>query len=348
MPLIDALKGISAQVIVLHHLASYGPIAEAMNLQLPALTDWLYGYGRMAVQVFLVVAGFLAARGLAPEEVGIFANPAGLLWQRYLRLVRPFMVAMLLAIVAAAVARAWMQGDMPPEAPGLWQLVAHGLLLHGIFGVPSLSVGVWYVAIDFQLYTLLLGVLWFSSRSGNRAFSERALMITVVVLLGIAALFYWSRDDSLDTWAIYFFASYAFGALSYWASTRGRCGLWLVLLLVVGVLALLQEFRLRVALALATALLLGVTNRSGLLEQVPKNRLLAYLGQVSYSVFLVHFPVLLMVNAVFARFTDGNASLGLAAALLAWMSSSVAGGIFYRYVESRKQWWPASVRPVQP
>lgn len=354
MPLIDALKGISAQVIVLHHLASYGPLAEAMNLLLPALTDWLYGYGRMAVQVFLVVAGFLAARGLAPDGIAIFANPAGLIWQRYLRLVRPFLVAMLLAIAAAAVARAWMTGDMPPDAPGVWQFVAHGLLLHGIFGVPSLSVGVWYVAIDFQLYALLLGLLWFSSRAGNAANAARAanrqrvLALMLVAVLGIAALFFWSRDDSLDIWAIYFFASYAFGVMCYWASRQGQHGRWLLLLLAVGGLSLLLEFRWRVVLALATALLLGVANRNGLLEQAGKSRTIAYLGKISYSVFLVHFPVLLIVNAVFARFTDGNASLGLVAALLAWIGSTLAGGIFYRYVESRKQWWPASGLPATP
>ncbi|MBK9446790.1 MAG: acyltransferase [Betaproteobacteria bacterium] len=344
MPLIDALKGISAQVIVLHHLASYGPVAEAMNLLLPALTDWLYGYGRMAVQVFLVVAGFLAARGLAPNGVATFVSPADLIWKRYLRLVRPFMVAMLLAIAAAALARAWMLGDMPPDAPSVWQFVAHGLLLHGLLGVPSLSAGVWYVAIDFQLYALLLGLLWLSS-CANGHDRKRHLGMVLVAAFGIAALLHWSRNEALDMWAIYFFGPYALGAMSYWVSVPERRPGCLVLLVLVGALALWVDFRLRVVLALLTTLFLGAATMAGRLERGPESRLIAYLGKISYSVFLVHFPVLLIINACFTHFTSGSAALGLVAALLAWIASILAGGIFYRYVESRKQWWPAPSSP---
>ena len=50
---LDALRATAAQLIVLHHLSVYGPIAEAMHRLFPLLTGWLYDYGRMAVQVFL-------------------------------------------------------------------------------------------------------------------------------------------------------------------------------------------------------------------------------------------------------------------------------------------------------
>ena len=53
---LDALRATAAQLIVLHHLSVYGPIAEAMHRLFPLLTGWLYDYGRMAVQVFLVLA----------------------------------------------------------------------------------------------------------------------------------------------------------------------------------------------------------------------------------------------------------------------------------------------------
>ena len=65
MPLIDALKAIAALLVLTHHFSSYGPLAESARHHFPAVFDWLFAYGRMAVQVFLVIAGFLAARGLA-------------------------------------------------------------------------------------------------------------------------------------------------------------------------------------------------------------------------------------------------------------------------------------------
>lgn len=67
LPHVDVLKALAAQVIVLHHLVSYGPIARAAHALLPQLAGALQQYGRMAVQVFLVVAGYLSARGLSPR-----------------------------------------------------------------------------------------------------------------------------------------------------------------------------------------------------------------------------------------------------------------------------------------
>lgn len=346
MPLIDALKGLAAQLIVVHHLASYGPLAEAMNRLLPAFSGWIFDYGRMAVQVFLVVAGFLAARGLAPGGAPDFGSPLSLAWGRYVRLVRPFMMAMVLAIIGAAIARVWMQNEAIPDAPGLWQFIAHGLLLHGLFDVPSLSVGVWYVAIDFQLYVIFLVLLWSSKELAAPA--RRPLLgMMLVAALGLASLFWFNLDDRLDSWGIYFFGSYALGVMSYWASGSQRPKVWLSMLLFVGLAALLTDFRLRIALALATALLLGVSSVTGLLSRWPDSKLLGYLGRISYSVFLVHFPVCLIINALFERFTSGNDFAAYAALLSACLASTLAGGIFYRHVESRRQWWPVAVAPTK-
>ena len=54
-PIIDAFKAIASQLIVLHHLAAYGPISDAVQQVAPSLITWLYDYARMAVQVFFVI-----------------------------------------------------------------------------------------------------------------------------------------------------------------------------------------------------------------------------------------------------------------------------------------------------
>ena len=65
LPALDALRGLACLLIVWHHLAFYGPMSDVVHPVLPALTVWLYDHGRVAVQVFLVVGGFLAASSLA-------------------------------------------------------------------------------------------------------------------------------------------------------------------------------------------------------------------------------------------------------------------------------------------
>lgn len=66
MPLIDAFKAIASQLIVLHHLSSYGPLSESARELAPQLLDWMYDYARVAVQVFLVIGASSPPRGWPP------------------------------------------------------------------------------------------------------------------------------------------------------------------------------------------------------------------------------------------------------------------------------------------
>lgn len=342
MPLIDALKGVAAQLILLHHLVSYGPLAEAANRLLPALSGWLYDYGRMAVQVFLVVAGFLAARALAPDGAPAALKPLPLIWRRYARLAPPFLVSILLAVAAAAVARGSVGGDMVPAAPTAAELLAYVVFLHSLLGVPSLSTGVWYVPVDLQLYALLVALFWLCGRAGEGR--RAALASAGVALLALASLFSFNRDAGLDNWGLYFFYAYALGVFAWWLSDRARSPWGLLAVTAVVVIALLFDFRLRVALALAVALLLALARRRGWLQRWPDSALLGYLGRISFSVFLVHFPVFMLVSAGYVRLGAAGDAAAVLALLFAWGSATAAGAFFFRHVESRRRWLPARWR----
>jgi len=124
------------------------------------LLDWLGGSARIAVQVFLVIGGFLVAKSLSPAGRPGIATPLQAVWRRYAKLAPPFLAATLLAAVLTPVAGIWMLHDSMSAAVTLGQLSAHALLLHGVLGYESLSAGAWYVAIDFQLYLLTVSLLW--------------------------------------------------------------------------------------------------------------------------------------------------------------------------------------------
>jgi hypothetical protein len=143
---VDVLKVLAAQFIVWHHFVLYGPMAQAAHEATPTLAAWLAEYGLLAVQVFLVVGGYLTAQSLqrALPAAGTSAWPkvGGLVWRRWQRLMKPFALAMVLTVLAAWLARSWMSDADTPAAPSL---------LQDWLEVPALSVGVWYVAIDLQL-----------------------------------------------------------------------------------------------------------------------------------------------------------------------------------------------------
>lgn len=328
---VDALKAVSSQLIVLHHLAFYGPMSDAAQALAPGLIGWLADYARIAVQVFLVISGFLAARSLAPGGYLTVASPMATLWRRYQKLVVPFTVAILVAIAGAAIARTWMTHDSIPAAPHLMQVVAHLLLLHNILDVDALSAGVWYIAIDLQLFALLVLTLWLA-----RGVSRHSLPLGVplVAALAVASLFWFNRDASWDVWAIYFFGAYGMGALAFWASNPERSPMALITLAAIGAAALVVDFRLRIAVALATALLLAIARRGEWLERWPGGAMSAYFGKISYSVFLVHFPVCLVVNAVVSHLAPGQPVINALGMGLAWVASNMAGAIFHRYVEA--------------
>jgi peptidoglycan/LPS O-acetylase OafA/YrhL len=334
---LDALKGLACVLIVWHHLAFYGPMSDVVYASAPGLMYWLYDYGRMAVQLFLVVSGFLAAASLAPQGSAIFEAPGPLILRRYARLVKPYLVALAACVLVAALLRPWFDHSSVPAAPTLFQLLAHGLLLQDLLGQESLSAGVWYVAMDLQLYAM--AVLVFAATRHLRTGAAVPAGALAVLLLALLSLLVFNRQSSFDVTALYFFGAYALGMLAFWATREvgARRGLWLAAITVLGVLALGLEFRGRLVVAVVTALALVWLSGARQdawplcwLQQHP----LQHLGRISYSVFLIHFPVCLLVNAVVSHFWPTQPVVNALGMLGAFALSLLAGQALYRWVES--------------
>jgi peptidoglycan/LPS O-acetylase OafA/YrhL len=334
--LINLLKAVAAQLIVLHHLAFYGPMADHARPLMPDLFDWLAGDARIAVQIFLVIGGFLAAKSLAPQGLARLGNPLSAMWRRYVKLAPPFIVATLLAALASLIASAWMTHDSISAAPSVSQLAAHVLLLHSVLGYESLSAGAWYVAIDFQLYAGAALLLWLCGRlSGGLA--RPWLVPVVMTLVVVSSLFYFNRDADWDVWAPYFFGSYGLGMLAWWAGdptrTRRAVVLLFVMMAVPALAALMLDFRSRIAVALSVACVLMLLGRVRVCSTAGW-AVANWLGKNSYSIFLVHFPVCLIVNAAFTRFVPGDAEWQLVGTVMAWVGSLAGGAMFCRCVEA--------------
>jgi peptidoglycan/LPS O-acetylase OafA/YrhL len=338
LALVDALKATACLAIVLHHLAFYGPMSDRAETLAPSLVAWLSQHARLAVQVFLVVAGFLAARALAPEGRLLTAQPIGTVLRRYVRLAVPYLAAVAVAIPAAALARSLMGHHSVPAAPSLAQLAAHALLLQDVLGFESLSAGFWYVAIDFQLFAMLVALLWIAQRTGGQGARSRWLGPALVAALACASVFSFNRIAALDAWAPYFFASYGLGAIAYWI-TRGRgiAALWLLPLVLVTLAALELEFRVRIVVALVVALLLAGAARGWMPTAWAEHGVFGRLARISYSIFLVHFPVCLVVNAVWVRLLPPDAWVHALGIVAAFGASVLAGALLYRHVESRSE-----------
>jgi len=93
------------------------------------------------------------------------------------------------------------------------------------------------------------------------------------------------------------------------------------------------EWRWRLASALVVGALLCHAEWRSWGSRWPGNRLVLKLGELSYSLFLVHFPVLVFVGALWTRLelnSPEQAVLGLG---VAFVLSLGLAGLFHRWVE---------------
>jgi peptidoglycan/LPS O-acetylase OafA/YrhL len=320
---IDLLKAVASMCIVLHHVSVYGPLSDAFAEVAPAPAGWLHGYGRMAVQVFLVAGGFLAARAY---RAGVAGSPALAIAYRYVRLAVPYAAALVLAGVGSALAGLMMADESIPERPSAAQALAHVLMLQDVLGYESLFAGAWYIAIDFQLYSVFVLLAW---AAGRGALAGRVLVLG----LTMASLFFFNRDSRWDVWALYFFGSYGLGAAAWWLAAPGRSPILFGAVSAVTVAALAFDFRLRIAIALAIAVVLAAGRSTGLIERWPRAGLVSFLGRISFALLLVHFPVCLLVNGIFAHCGTTAPAAVAAAFALFWVASLGLAAAFHRFVE---------------
>lgn len=333
--LLDVLRGAAAHVIVWHHLAFYWPPADSAHPLVLGVNDWLAEYGRCAVQVFFVISGFVAASRLGRRAIKDWRDAIDVVGQRYVRLAGPYLVALQLAILANWLAGQWSEHHAIADPPTIPQYLAHVVLLQDLLEYEALSAGVWYLAIDMQLTVLFVLMRLFARRlSSGVGLSPQTAFQLIAWPLAAASLFWFNRDPAWDRWAIYFFGSYGLGLTAAWAQSSGRkWSFWAYAAMIV--LALVVEWRVRLAVALASGLIVHVGGRWEWVSSISDSRWLRTAAQTSYSLFLVHFPVSLLVQAGLSQLAADSPAWSCAGLLTAYALSVAAATAFYFGVERR-------------
>lgn len=350
--LLDVIKAIGCVLIVWHHLAVYSPMFDRAMWLAPDLLAELYNHGQLAVQAFLVVAGFLSAAQLlrfVPEhEKGLAArfSVLRLLERRYLRLAIPLMAALTLTVCVTALVRPWYPHDSLSDVPRPWTLVVHALMLQDLIGVPALSAGIWYVAIDFQLFTIALGCVWWAGliQGWQPRLNLRGLTVLIWLVLSALSLNWWNRQENLDVQGLYFFGSYGLGMLAYRVRLSRITAKGWAIIFVLGLFALWLEPRMRLGLAWGIALLLAAwpsmrSSTGAASTDKLWHRGISSLAQRSYSVFLVHFAVSLLVSAAWFQADVQDPWGSLAGMCLSFVLSLLVGSLLYRAVERGPTTW---------
>ena len=338
--LVDFLKVFAALLIILHHLSSYGQIAQDARSVLPGLMTWLFEYGRYAVQIFLVMAGYLAAQSLSRYADHKF-SAHGLLkiiLNRYLRLFTPYAAALVFTILCAYIARFWVNDEFVGESETLSQFLAHLFFIQGILGLDSISAGAWYIAIDWQLYSVLAILLI--------SFSSYQAVIWVVSILAVVSLLIFNRSSSYEAYFIYFIGSYGLGVLAYLAKcfeNRGVNRIAKVSLILIGLVIAVSSFQqiwLRNILAYFVAIALMLWGSSSYPAKAQGKQLflkaISWGSKRSYCAFLIHFAFILLANTLYIALSlnaHESGVLAIALMLAVVISSVAAANYLYRWIE---------------
>jgi peptidoglycan/LPS O-acetylase OafA/YrhL len=321
---------------MLHHLEKYGPLRESAAQALPEWVVTTMVYGWTGVLLFFVISGFVAACSFRSQQ--ITWRYAGLHFvRRLVRLGVPYFTLLALVLAMDLVLRVLLGVPTPTDdAPTLGRIVAHLFFLQDILGYDNLSTGLWFVCIEVQLCLVLLALLALAQRlsRGRSPGARSGILLAVFLPLALVSLATFGRYPEYECYAFYFFSILLLGIIGFWAlqGTMPRWVFW-TLLAAFG-LRLVLEPSLDLAIAAGCGLMIYLVGRAGGLATWLSHPVLQYLGRISYSLFLIHYPVIHVVLLVGYRLTGDRAVAAVLWEVVAIAASFVAAHLFYTLVEA--------------
>ncbi len=300
---LDGIRGLAALFVVVNHVF----LRAFPGYPVDRAPVWagVFIYGRFAVVVFIVLSGFSLAlaparRGWRLDGIGRFAA------RRARRILPPYWAAL-----AFSLAVAWLILPPPGQgAPDAKSVVVNGLLVQNLVGAPSPDRSFWSIAVEAQLYVLFPLLLLMVRRRGT------VIMLATVTLVVAAVGILGPHVSRLDVLVIQsppdLAALFAVGVLAagiVGASEARRSWPWagMALAAAAPVLALIawqgsvwtldHLFWVDLMLGPAVACLLAglATGHPAPLLRLLDARPLRSLGSSSYSLYLTHGPIVVVV-----------------------------------------------------
>lgn len=312
---LDGLRALAIAGVILYHLRP------------SRLTG-----GFLGVTLFFTLSGYLATKSIMRATARDGFSYPRYIARRTTRLMPPILVTIALTAVATYIAAPSLlpkvQQDALPSALFLsnWFYIFRNVSYFAAAGLPSPLTHLWFCGVQMQFYLvwpLILMVLCSKTRSRNTAIG-----VTITFILISTAAMALMFDPMADTSRVYYgtdarAAELLCGALAAIAAPRLREMLsgdartpgaskgiskvnvvsvaWLAAV-VVGAFTLTGENPLLyrggfLLLALLTGLIIiCVQNTECIVRRLLSVKPLVWLGQRSFSVYLVHYPLLLLMN----------------------------------------------------
>lgn len=321
-PHVEGLRGVAALYVFLYHVWQAG-VAHAgatLAVLLPFTLPWLQ-FGHFAVSVFIVISGYCLGLPVALRADRTLNN-AKFARRRARRLGPAYVLALLLTLIPFTLTLA-LRGQHVPAWHVVVALLSHLALVHNL--VPALAEylngPMWSIALECQIYVvfaLLLVPVW-------RRFGPWA-QLAVALAIGLAPqLLFRGALAYTAPWLLGLFAMGVVAAHATASGVRITGPLrWAALAAGVAAIVLVLPFGdaapdgavwpADLVMGAAVALLFVTASGSGtpLAARVLSLRPVVTLGTFSYSLYLIHGPLVLLVAAALTFLHAGTALSALA------------------------------------
>lgn len=331
-PLIQALRGLAALWVVLFHIGK-GEYLTGLTDRLPGWASYLlFDYGSAGVAVFFVLSGFVISHSLAGAPMdwrglGRFAL------RRSVRLDPPYWASMVLTVVAGLLfARAKGHGF---EGPSLPVMLAHLTYTQELLRLPGIQVVYWTLTYEIQFYLVLAFAWLLMTRLRARGLAPERAWLVVVAPLGALAFVAaaMAREWAWHGLFVNCWHGFFLGVLAYEAGVRRRRLPALIALAVVTLLGAAGAPAVFGTPCALTALLLVAAARTGALERALAGAGWQGLGRISYSLYLVHVPLIPLAFGAWGRAAGRGALPDAVGLLLAGGAILATAALFWWAVE---------------
>jgi peptidoglycan/LPS O-acetylase OafA/YrhL len=332
---IDGLRGVAAATVLLFHIATSDFFHHSPGVVQPINNLFLHT-GYLGVEIFFVISGFVIAYALRNAQINARYTFTFLV-RRSLRLDPPYWAAIAATLLVCALLTQLFHATTY-GTPSASTLLAHGFYLQGILGKPQILVVFWTLCYEIQFYLLYLLLQGLIQKLMPRAIvAARALQICLL-LTGAASFAAFLFNPSAGPWAFNWWFLFALGASISREMLSLRMRVSSIAAALVFALAIYTRHPEPAAGALTALALIAAFHFNGLCTWL-SNRLIQYLGRISYSLYLTHTLVLQLVTSLFLHLRAASLFYSLPAYLLMLALPLLAAELFYRLIEKPSHHW---------
>lgn len=350
---IDALRGIACLAVLVHHLFFNTLVIEPLRQITPSFITWLAFCGTYGVQIFFVLSGFVIAHSL--RETPLTGKSVGLfILRRQVRLDPPYWTMIAITLVMHLVAVVLMPQTVSP-LPSLYELVLNLFYLQRIFGAEGIVMVAWTLCIEIQFYLVFILLLWVAALWSQRKPGSAAWKSTFLLFSTGAISLVLTHGGAFQAWFIHYWFYFVAGVLCYRTLRQevrpGFLAAFLFLFAASTLAALwtgrggeAQSFPFMLV-GLVTSCAIYLVGSKGRLTTLWGGPLVQYFGRISYSLYLVHWVVVVTVFRLGSRVNSQSPVLALAYLLVAAVLSIAVAHVFFHVVEKPSMRFASRLKP---